>query len=282
MDFMDSMDMMDMDEAMAGVSAVVRGISVVMLIIGLLGSMLGFKLTKIVMGICAFFVGLGIGIGLNIKFDEPIYAIAGLILGIVLAVFSYKFFKVGVFLKTFFDALPFGAILMALAKMRNLIPKNLESLDSFDTEAFLNALVTVVIGAAIFSVFIAVLAVIFTKPVIILTTSISFGPVAGIALGLIISMENRSLGYILSVVFIAAGIAVQTITNGGFLEKKKAPVPVAAGAAGAVAAEVPVSNAAAETVTAKAAAEVSAAETQAEDVKETAAEDSEANSPEIK
>jgi len=229
------------DESLGAVAAAIKGIAFIGMIIGLVGCLFGFKLTKIFMGICAFLVGFGAGIVLNIAYDKPVFVLVGLVLGIVLAVLSYKFFKIGVFLKTTFDAFPIGLGIMSFAFFRNLLPKdfsadNLEALDNIDIEKASQALIYALICAFIFAVVIAVIAVIFTKPAIISITSLSFGPVAGISLGLLIGKPN--LCSVLAIVFIAVGFAFQILTNHGFLENKKEKPAVAA--ANETAAETPV------------------------------------------
>jgi len=283
------------DDMLMAVAAAIKGTALVTMIIGLVGCLFGFKLTKIFMGICAFLIGFGAGIALNIKFDQPILVLVGLVLGIVLAVLSYKFFKVGVFLKTTFDALPIGLGVMGFAFFRNLLPENLsadnlEALDSIDLEKASQALVYTLIGSVIFALAIAVIAVIFTKPAIISITSLSFGPVAGISLGILIGQSNLCL--ILAPVFIAVGFAFQIMTNHGFLEsKKEKPAVAAAGAAAETSApaedraEEPAEtaeNTKSEESASEAAEEVKISDEKSPEINEADAQTSEDSSPEIK
>lgn len=291
------------DDMLMAVAAAIKGTALVTMIIGLVGCLFGFKLTKIFMGICAFLIGFGAGIALNIKFDQPILVLVGLVLGIVLAVLSYKFFKVGVFLKTTFDALPVGLGVMGFAFFRNLLPENLsadnlEALDSIDLEKASQALVYTLIGSVIFALAIAVIAVIFTKPAIISITSLSFGPVAGISLGILIGQSNLCL--ILAPVFIAVGFAFQIMTNHGFLEsKKEKPAVAAAGAAAETSAPSPAAEAApaedraeepaetaentkSEEAASEAAEEVKISDEKSPEINEADAQTSEDSSPEIK
>ena len=60
---------------------------------------------------------------------------------------------------------------------------------------------------------IAIIAVLFTKPMIIITTSVSWGKIAGLFLAVL--LKNEMMSNILPWIFIAAGIFVQIKTNGG-------------------------------------------------------------------
>lgn len=165
---------------------------IIALVIGILGCFLGFKLTKFFVGICGFFIGLLAGGFLAIKNGSAGYLIFGLILAIVLAIFSYKLYKVGVFIISFFNGGMFSFIAVLM---------------------IFNKLTPSLIVACAVGVITGIVSVIFTKPTIIISTSVSFGSISGIFLAVLLSSSVMSK--VLPIIFIASGLTVQILTNNG-------------------------------------------------------------------
>lgn len=176
---------------------VLKIIGIVILIISILGCFFGYKIARVFIAICGFIVGMFIGIGvasvLRIELEKSgtIIAIV-LICGIIFAILSYKFYKIGVFIMTFLNS---GLFMLLVGS--DLL-KNEEQ-----------ALVLALIAGIV----IAIIAVMFTKPMIIITTSVTWGKIAGLFLAVL--LKNEMMSNILPWIFIAAGIFVQIKTNGG-------------------------------------------------------------------
>lgn len=221
----------------SAVEASLKGFAVIAMIIGFVGCLFGFKLTKVFMGICAFIVGFGAGIALTIESSESFFIYIGFALGVGFIGLSYKFFKTGVFFKTIFESFPTGLAIMIFTFFRNMLPKDFsfDNLRAFgDIVKNSQALTYSRIFAVFFAVGIAVIAVKFTKPAIISITSVSFGTLTGISLGILIG--KLSLCPVFAFVFTAVGFAFQILTNHGLLENGNPAIA----AANETAVEIPV------------------------------------------
>ena len=174
-----------------------RIICIVTLVIGILGCFFGFKLTKIYLGICGFLAGGILGIVLAVAKDEAKFLLLGIVLAIVFAVLAYKLYKLGVFVMTFVNGFIVGFLVGAAI--------------------FKDTKKGVVVGI-ILGLITGIVSIIFVKPTIIISTSISFGDMAGVALGLLLG--NSTMCRILPFVFMIAGAAVQIYSNGGLFEGK--------------------------------------------------------------
>ena len=165
------------------------------LIVGLIGCFFGFKLTKVFIVICGFFIGLPVGaiVAGVINASKPIIWI--LIFGIVFTVLSYKLYKFGVFIISFLN----GGLTVFILGL--LIFKSYKPALAF---------------AIIIGIIVGIIAVVLTKPTIIISTSVSYGNICGLFLALLLSSSTMSK--ILPIVFIIAGIFVQIRSNGGLLE----------------------------------------------------------------
>jgi len=174
---------------------VLKIIGIVILIISILGCFFGYKLTKIFMAICGFIVGIFVGVIVSVELsleNSGMIFVIVLLSGIIFAILSYKFYKIGVFITTFLNS---GLFMLLVGS--DLL-KNEEQ-----------ALVLALIAGIV----IAIIAVLFTKPMIIITTSVSWGKIAGLFLAVL--LKNEMMSNILPWIFIAAGIFVQIKTNGG-------------------------------------------------------------------
>lgn len=181
----------DVFSAIKDIGAFGESICLIGLVIGLMGCFLGFKLTKLFIGICGFLAGFLIGT--FVVTDNN--ALVGLVAALILAILSYKLYKVGVFFISFFNGTVVAFILFLMI------------FKSFDSAKIPAIAVGLIIG---------VIAVAFTKPTIIISTSVSFGNIAGMFLA--VYMDNKTMSYVLPLVFMAAGIFVQIITNKGLFE----------------------------------------------------------------
>lgn len=170
-------------------------ICMVGLIIGLLGCFFGFKLTKLFIGICGFFTGLSIGLIIAAVKSEAKFILIALVLAIVFVILSYKLYKLGVFMISFLNGGIVGFVIGYLI-FKSVKPG--------------------IVAAVIIGLIAGIISVVFTKPTIIISTSVSFGEMSGTFLALLLS--SSVLSYILPLAFIAAGIFVQIRSNGGFFD----------------------------------------------------------------
>ena len=175
------------------------------LIIGLLGCYLGFKLSKLCIGFCGFLAGIIIGVVLSIKNGNENYMVLGFFMAIVLAILAYKLYKLGSALVAFINTAiaVFFMKLLTFAEGGNLTSDDLKS---------------TIILCCIAGIIAGILTFIFTKPMFIISTSISGGYISGLCLYIL--TEQTLILKILPVIFIATGIFVQIKTNHGLFETR--------------------------------------------------------------
>ena len=173
----------------AGIENIFReisvGIAVILFIFNSIQCFFGYKLTKLWISISGFFLfGLvGLGIGAASGGGETVI-IWGLVLAIIGAFIAFKLYKIGIFLLGFIGGLILGILIF--------------------NSISLGVLLGVMLG---------VLSFILTKPVIIISTAIPAGMIAGNSLVTIFGSDSRGLGLVLGIIYAIAGIAVQWITN---------------------------------------------------------------------
>lgn len=191
----EGLDIMSLIGPLGDIAKVIAGIC---LLIGLVECFAGFKVYKFMMGIYGFFIGAGIGSVIAILCKIPDYAwIVALVMGIIFAILAYKLYLIGVFLMTL--------SLSALALF--LLIKNIYI-------------------AVIAAFVIALLAVFFVKPVVIVTTAFSGAELIISSLYIIIGIWNFNpiINIVLKVFVISIGIAFQFLTNRKSNSQKPAKV----------------------------------------------------------
>lgn len=179
-----------------------RVILLIALLVAICGCFFGFKLMKVYIAICALFIG-GLSTIIATAYqsykDEGnavIVLLLGLILTIVLTIFAYKFYKIGVFIVSFRNGLPIGLLLGLLMFQKEWKP--------------------ILLTGVLVGLIVGVVSVIFTKPSIIFSTSINYGQVAGVYLAILIS--SKTMYHVAPILFIIAGIFVQQYSNNGLFE----------------------------------------------------------------
>ncbi len=172
---------------------------VICLAIGGLGCFFGYKLIKVFLALCGFAFGLSLGAVIGYAAHNA--ALSGwlsLLLGILFAIVSYKAYKFGVFLTTFLSVVIVAAgIILGVTKNSKM------------------TLIAYGVGAVV-GIIAGIIAVKFTKPLMIIDTSLSFGSLFGSMISLLIKMPK--LSPVLALVSIVLGLIVQIKTNGGLLE----------------------------------------------------------------
>lgn len=161
------------------------GIATIAFLLNSIQCFFGYKLTKLWISISGFFlfglIGLGIGAASGSGDGAIVWA---LVFGIIGAFIAFKLYKIGVFILAFIGGLILGILI-------------------FNAISF-----GVVLG-----VILGVLSLILMKPVIIISTAIPGGMVAGESLVTIFGSNSKGLGIALGVICAIAGIVVQWITN---------------------------------------------------------------------
>lgn len=175
------------------------------LIIGLLGCYLGFKLSKLCIGFCGFLTGIIIGVVLAIKNGNENYMVLGFFIAIIMAALAYNMYKLGSALVTFINTA------ISIFFMRLLTSSEGINLTSDDIKSAF-------ILCCILGLIAGILTFIFTKPMFIISTSVSGGYISGLCLSIL--TEQTFILKIFPVIFIATGIFVQIKTNHGLFEKK--------------------------------------------------------------
>ena len=171
-------------------------VCIIGLVIGILGCFFGFKLTKLFIAICGFAIGAVIGLILSLEIDESYALLLIPVCAIVLAILSYKLYKVGVFVISFLNGASIGLIVSLMLT---------HDLESASIIAFIIGLI------------VGIVSVVFIKPVLIISTSINYGNVAGLFLALLLS-SDETMRKILPWIFIVAGLLFQIKTNHGLFE----------------------------------------------------------------
>jgi len=147
---------------------------------------LGYKLFKFWVAVCGFFT-FGILGGLlssSISDEVGMAVFIGIISALIGAFIAFKLYKVGVFILCGFMGFLLGYVLTQ----------------------------SVTLGI-IMALFLGVLSVFFVKPVIIISTSISGGLVAGTSLARVLGIDSFATSIIIGIMFAIFGILVQFSTN---------------------------------------------------------------------
>ena len=177
------------------------------LIISLIACFFGYKLMKIFIAFGGFCIGgaVGVVIASHMTKSSPVVLLVGLICGVLLAMAAYKLYKIGVFLMAFSNAFPIPLAVITGVSGEKAVPEDMAKIGFA--------------AGILFGILIGIVAVIFTKPSIILSTSIENGLSAGVFLACMIS--KVSLFLLLGGIFAVLGTIIQVKTNHGFLEHKE-------------------------------------------------------------
>lgn len=178
-----------------GWGGVAAGIGIV---IALLHCFLGYRLLKVWISVIGFLIGFLVSFGTAMHFLDDktgICVLIGIALGVAVAFLAYKVYLLGVFLLC-------GGMTMAAVYL--FMTGNWPGLESW-IPLLVSGLSGVLAG---------VLSVMFTKPLIILTTGINGGLSAGTMIFEVLGIVNPVAQWILCAVIAAAGTVVQFVTSG--------------------------------------------------------------------
>ncbi|MBU3213880.1 hypothetical protein LL033_13950 [Clostridium estertheticum] len=167
-------------------SECMRIIAVVTFLFTFLQCFLGYKLFKFWVAICGFFTfGIMGGVVSNISSDNAGMLMLIVILSGLLGVFiTFKLYKLGIFILCGFMGFLLGDVL---------------------TQSItLGIIMALVLG---------VLSVFFVRPVIIVSTSLLGGLIAGISLAIVLGISSFATSIIIGVLFAIFGMLVQFATN---------------------------------------------------------------------
>jgi hypothetical protein len=196
--------MMDIENTIYQLGTAIAGfMAVIAIVFGALECYFGYKLFKIVMGITGFFVGCGLGFLLGFAIITQsgggggIAVILALIGGIVGAIIAVKVYFIGLFIYGF----SIGFIIVMILEGAPIV-------------------------AILLGIVIGVVHVIFSRLLIIISTSIVGGASLGAGLSMLgISLRlpmNGAITVLLSLLFIATGLYYQFKVNGGLPSVAKA------------------------------------------------------------
>lgn len=191
---------------------------IVLLVIGAIECFAGFKTFKGLIRLIAFFVCFLLGgmICYSQEMAMPVPMIVGLVAGIVGAIIAYKLYKIGVFIKSFID----GFLVATIANLGIQISKNENLIDEIlDPNTAIEILQPIVIVSLIVGLIVAIIAVIFVKPVIILSSSFIGAVFCAVGISSIASITGIIIGIMVIGLFVL-GMIVQIKTTGGFFETK--------------------------------------------------------------
>ncbi len=188
-----------------GINNTIRIVGIVIsLIIALAGCFFGYRLYRFFIGLAGFIIGAIIGIfigGTLLSLSGVGIVICALIGAVLLAIFSARIAKAGIFILCFGLAFTIAAALLPITG---------------DLQFFLSVVIGLLIG---------ILAVRFLRPVIILSSAIVCGFWAGSLLvslgeaaGVAFLASNRIL---LTIVLILLGILVQFLTTKGDRRRRR-------------------------------------------------------------
>lgn len=168
------------------------------IVIGLLICFFGLKLVKVLNALMGLLIGAlaGVGVAHMLRMSGITFAIVVFACAAVLAALSFFLYKFGVFCLVFCVSLGFGVQIA-------------------DPENYL-ALAVLAIALVI-----AIVAVVFVEPVIIICTALSGGATAGTAAASVIGLENIWIGYAIGAVLAILGMVVQFMLHSRKVGKKE-------------------------------------------------------------
>lgn len=176
------------------------GLLAASVVIGLLICFFGLKLVKVLSALVGFVLGAGIGAAAGLMFGLNGPAFAGVVLGagIVFGVISWFLYKFGVFLLVFVET---AGLILGIGGMEQ---------------------VPVVVAAVVAGLLLAILAVRFIEPIVIVITGISGGLGAGSSAAQLMGLAAGTwTGLALGLVVAVIGIGVQFMMHSRKIGKKE-------------------------------------------------------------
>lgn len=167
----------------------------VVFIIASLWCFLGYRVYPFFVAMAGLGWSLLIGAVAAFYYESPGCLLAALVLGIIFAVLCVKFKPLGAFLIGFVNCWFFPSLISIILT------------ESLKTGLVIGTVIAVICG---------VITAIFRKPIIIVSSVLNYGPMAGTALACLIVKTEWSSP--LQILFVAAGFFVQTKLNNGLLE----------------------------------------------------------------
>ncbi|APC42008.1 TM7S3/TM198-like domain-containing protein [Clostridium estertheticum] len=167
-------------------SECIRIIAIVTFLLTFLQCFLGYKLFKFWVTVCGFFTfGIMGGVVSNTSSDNAGMAMFIVLLSALLGAFiTFKLYKVGIFILCGFMGFLLGYVLTQVVT--------------------LGIIMALVLG---------VLSIFFVRPVIIVSTSLSGGLIAGISLAKVLDISSFATSIIIGILFAGFGMVVQFATN---------------------------------------------------------------------
>ncbi len=173
---------------------------IVAVVIGLILCLFGLKLLRVLAAVAGLCVGMAIGIPAAQLIGLEGLAFGGVMLacGVIMAILTCKFYRVGIFLWVFIIGALMGAVFLA--------PENI---------------VTVIICLVI-GLIAAVITAVFIEPLVIVISSINGGLTAGAAIASLIGFVNNPLVlYGISLALAVIGMIVQFMMRSRELGRKE-------------------------------------------------------------
>lgn len=157
------------------------------IVLGALICFFGLKLVKVWGLLIGLALGFLIGIGASLMFGVEVLPAAGIgfAAGLIFAIFSFKIYRVGVFVLCWTIGSGIAVSFMNPSTM-------------------LMAVICMVIGLVL-----AILAVIFLEPLVIIVTSLFGGLRIGLAVSVLLNLSPDFLGYIIGGALAIIGIVIQ-------------------------------------------------------------------------
>lgn len=164
---------------------------IVVLVLSLLNCFFGLKLLKIWTALLGLLIGFAAGFGISSAFGVTtmVAVIIGVVAGIVLAILGFWIYLAGVFV---FSGVMGFSIVLAIAG---------------------TATTTIFIVAAVVGLIIALLALKFVEPMVIVATGLQGGLTAGAAICALVSIPGSYTYLIIGVILAVIGIVVQFIMD---------------------------------------------------------------------
>ena len=173
-------------------------ISIAIIVAGIILSVLGLKLMRVLSALVGFLLGAGVGaaIGMIAGLSNGVTLALTIGLGIVIAVLSGILRKAGIFISVF---------VYVFAVLSSLIPLS----------ALIVTIVELVVGIVI-----AILAVKYMEPAVVIASSLAGGMIAGPAIWGLVGFEEKIwIGYVIGLVISILGMMIQMFMHSKKLAK---------------------------------------------------------------
>lgn len=202
---MSNLQGLDYEEMLKGLSGMEGQIknalmiaSVISIVIGLLWCFFGLKLIRVWSAILGLAIGFGIGTGVGaaLKLESTMLLVCGAVVGIILAILSGIFYRVGVFILAWITGSSFALVFLR--------PKDWKL-----------ALAGLVIGLVI-----ALLTIRFAELIVIIITGVNGAFSAGMGIISFLPFDNQIIRIAVIAVLAVLGIAVQLLMESGKQKKK--------------------------------------------------------------